>query len=144
MAKADLGEKRVCAECNAKFYDLNKRPVVCPKCGFSYDPDATRKTPRKPAPVPQPKETKEEADTEEADSEEESETTSDDEPELTLDDQAPLIAGNDGDDDGDSPSGSGLPDGYTEEGVEDDSDSLTDDEDEDAKLADEEVLDPSD
>ena len=33
MPKADLGEKRVCGECGAKFYDLNKDPIVCPKCG---------------------------------------------------------------------------------------------------------------
>lgn len=40
MAKVDLGEKRVCPECASKFYDLTKRPAVCPKCEFSYDPDA--------------------------------------------------------------------------------------------------------
>jgi len=39
MAKVDLGEKRVCPECTEKFYDLGKRPAVCPMCGFSYNPD---------------------------------------------------------------------------------------------------------
>ena len=32
MAKPELGTKRLCASCGAKFYDLNKDPIVCPKC----------------------------------------------------------------------------------------------------------------
>jgi uncharacterized protein (TIGR02300 family) len=32
VAKPDLGTKRLCANCAAKFYDLNKDPIVCPKC----------------------------------------------------------------------------------------------------------------
>ncbi len=32
MAKAELGTKRLCANCGAKFYDLSKDPIVCPKC----------------------------------------------------------------------------------------------------------------
>jgi uncharacterized protein (TIGR02300 family) len=32
VAKAELGTKRLCANCSAKFYDLNKDPIVCPKC----------------------------------------------------------------------------------------------------------------
>jgi uncharacterized protein (TIGR02300 family) len=32
VAKAELGTKRQCANCSAKFYDLNKDPIVCPKC----------------------------------------------------------------------------------------------------------------
>jgi uncharacterized protein (TIGR02300 family) len=38
VPKADLGEKQLCPNCAAKFYDLNKRPAVCPKCGTSFDP----------------------------------------------------------------------------------------------------------
>lgn len=38
MPKADLGEKQLCPNCAAKFYDLTKRPAVCPKCGTSFDP----------------------------------------------------------------------------------------------------------
>lgn len=33
MAKAELGNKRICASCATKFYDMNKSPIVCPKCG---------------------------------------------------------------------------------------------------------------
>ncbi len=32
MAKPELGTKRLCINCAAKFYDLNKDPIVCPKC----------------------------------------------------------------------------------------------------------------
>ena len=40
MAKVDLGEKRVCPECSSKFYDLTRRPAICPKCEHSFDPEA--------------------------------------------------------------------------------------------------------
>ena len=33
VAKPELGTKRLCGSCGAKFYDLNKDPIVCPKCG---------------------------------------------------------------------------------------------------------------
>jgi uncharacterized protein (TIGR02300 family) len=32
VAKPDLGTKRLCGNCGAKFYDLNKDPFICPKC----------------------------------------------------------------------------------------------------------------
>jgi uncharacterized protein (TIGR02300 family) len=35
------GTKRICTSCAAKFYDLDKRPVVCPKCSAEQiDPKA--------------------------------------------------------------------------------------------------------
>lgn len=33
MAKPELGLKRVCVACGARFYDLTKTPAICPKCG---------------------------------------------------------------------------------------------------------------
>ena len=36
MAKPELGTKRLCGSCGAKFYDLNKEPIVCPKCGTTF------------------------------------------------------------------------------------------------------------
>jgi uncharacterized protein (TIGR02300 family) len=36
VAKAGLGTKRVCGHCAAKFYDLNKDPITCPKCGAVF------------------------------------------------------------------------------------------------------------
>jgi uncharacterized protein (TIGR02300 family) len=32
VAKPELGTKRLCGHCGAKFYDLSKVPIVCPKC----------------------------------------------------------------------------------------------------------------
>src|SRR6266481_1700299 len=32
VAKPELGTKRLCTNCGAKFYDLSKTPIVCPKC----------------------------------------------------------------------------------------------------------------
>ena len=37
MAKLELGTKRLCASCGAKFYDVNKDPIHCPKCGAVYE-----------------------------------------------------------------------------------------------------------
>lgn len=39
MAKPELGTKRTCTSCGARFYDLEKMPVVCPKCEASFVPD---------------------------------------------------------------------------------------------------------
>lgn len=39
MAKPEWGMKRVCASCGARFYDLRRTPIVCPKCGAAFDPE---------------------------------------------------------------------------------------------------------
>lgn len=44
MSKPELGTKRLCAGCAAKFYDLNKNPIVCPTCKAVFEVP-------KPAPV---------------------------------------------------------------------------------------------
>lgn len=36
MAKPELGTKRLCGSCGAKFYDLSKDPILCPKCGTTF------------------------------------------------------------------------------------------------------------
>ena len=36
MAKPELGLKRQCMSCGAKFYDLNTDPATCPKCGTVF------------------------------------------------------------------------------------------------------------
>lgn len=33
MAKPELGSKHQCHQCGTKFFDLNRNPVICPKCG---------------------------------------------------------------------------------------------------------------
>lgn len=36
MAKPELGMKRQCLSCGAKFYDLHRDPILCPKCGAQF------------------------------------------------------------------------------------------------------------
>ena len=33
MAKPELGNKHQCQNCGVCFFDLNKSPITCPKCG---------------------------------------------------------------------------------------------------------------
>lgn len=42
MAKAELGLKRTCVACGAKFYDLMRSPAVCPKCGTEQPAEQPR------------------------------------------------------------------------------------------------------
>ena len=42
MVKPELGTKRVCVSCNARFYDLQKTPAVCPKCSTEQPADQPR------------------------------------------------------------------------------------------------------
>jgi uncharacterized protein (TIGR02300 family) len=64
MAKPELGSKRVCVACGARFYDMTKAPAVCPKCGTEQPLDQPRprrtggnvaeeKRPKKIAPAPE-------------------------------------------------------------------------------------------
>lgn len=46
MVKPAWGIKRTCQSCDAKFYDLQREPIVCPKCGAIFDPEASLKTRR--------------------------------------------------------------------------------------------------
>ena len=38
MTKQELGTKRRCNSCEAKFFDLNADPIVCPKCLAVFAP----------------------------------------------------------------------------------------------------------
>jgi uncharacterized protein (TIGR02300 family) len=64
MAKPELGTKRTCVACGARFYDLTKTPAVCPKCGTDQPADQPRprraggnvledKRPKKATPAPE-------------------------------------------------------------------------------------------
>ena len=80
MAKPELGTKRLCASCGAKFYDLNKDPIHCPKCRAVYEvvvatrpvrpagPVTARPPVPEEAPAPEPREV-ETVSLEEADAE---------------------------------------------------------------------------
>ena len=62
MGKPEWGAKRLCTSCGVKFYDFNKTPVTCPKCGSRVEPDpparSKRPPPAKPAKPPAPPEPK--------------------------------------------------------------------------------------
>ena len=64
MAKPELGTKRLCAGCGAKFYDLNKAPIVCPKCQTVYEVVTPRSRNDSRAAAPAPEEAPEAAEVE--------------------------------------------------------------------------------
>jgi len=44
VAKPEWGIKRICQSCSAPFYDLQRSPIVCPKCQAVFDPEAILKS----------------------------------------------------------------------------------------------------
>ena len=117
MAKADLGEKQLCPSCGTKFYDLNKKPAVCPKCSATFDPsdESIRlKRARTRAPVYEDEETREEEDAEaavETGDEEEAEAT----PEIDEGAEDEPILVDDDDEEGDAAPEGELPPGFSED-----------------------------
>ena len=97
LVKADLGIKRVCPQCAARFYDLQKRPIECPKCQFTFEPESLykqRRT-RQPEPVaavPVNADTDDEEDTEETEENEEAEEIVE-----PVEDEAPVVMSDDDD-----------------------------------------------
>jgi uncharacterized protein (TIGR02300 family) len=53
VANPEWGTKRICQNCGTKFYDLQREPIVCPKCQTEFDPEAFLKT-RRSRPVAAP------------------------------------------------------------------------------------------
>jgi uncharacterized protein (TIGR02300 family) len=51
VAKPELGTKRLCGNCGAKFYDLSKDPIVCPKCHTVMALSAVSSSRPRPEPV---------------------------------------------------------------------------------------------
>ncbi|PPD46604.1 MAG: TIGR02300 family protein [Methylocystis sp.] len=45
MAKPEFGSKRQCQSCATKFYDFNKSPITCPKCGAIFQVAALSRAP---------------------------------------------------------------------------------------------------
>ncbi len=39
-AKLEWGAKRTCLSCGARFYDMRRDPITCPKCSTVFDPEA--------------------------------------------------------------------------------------------------------
>ncbi len=41
-----MGFKRICTNCSGRFYDLNKRPIICPECNTEFTGEVKTKTRR--------------------------------------------------------------------------------------------------
>ena len=54
VAKPEWGSKRVCLNCGARFYDMNRTPIVCPACETVFDPAANSRPRRMRAPAKAP------------------------------------------------------------------------------------------
>jgi uncharacterized protein (TIGR02300 family) len=46
VAKQEWGTKRLCPNCGTRYYDMHHDPIVCPRCGAAFDPEALLKTRR--------------------------------------------------------------------------------------------------
>ena len=118
MVDPKLGTKRQCEACEAKFYDLNKQPVTCPKCGHHYDPMAAA-VDQKPVAQIEP--------TAEAKTEDNDDTLKDDDDALSLEDI--VEDDSDDDDDEDEAIGEFSDDEELLDGELDEDDALIDDDD---------------
>jgi uncharacterized protein (TIGR02300 family) len=92
MTKPKLGMKRRCNSCGTKFFDLNRDPIVCPKCMavFAQPQPGPVPSPRVPGwqPLPASKEMVAEVSNEEKENgDEEVKSTTADAEEVLLDDQ---------------------------------------------------------
>ena len=99
MADPQLGTKQICPNCQAKFYDLAKRPAHCPKCATEFDPDEAVRNRRTRARtiIPESDEVEDQVVAKETDDDEEEEEAVT--PELDeVVDEPPLVT--DDDDDG--------------------------------------------
>lgn len=50
MAKAELGAKRRCLQCETLFFDLNRAPPACPKCQAVFEVIEPLRSPPRRAP----------------------------------------------------------------------------------------------
>lgn len=97
MAKPELGVKRICLSCGAKFYDLENDPILCPACGAEFDPESAMKLKRGRTPANDDKPAKEAKKEKPAEEEDDLDVDLDDDDEDILEDTSDL------DDDDDVP-----------------------------------------
>ena len=64
MGKIERGVKRICQNCGTLYYDLDNDPIICPKCGVEFDPEAILKSRRMRPLVPDNKENQQSDDEE--------------------------------------------------------------------------------
>ena len=144
MANPELGSKQVCPNCQAKFYDLTKRPAHCPKCDTEFDPDEAvrnrRVRARATTPEPEVEEERDDQVKGETDAEDEEEEEEVVTPELDEVIDEPPLAGDDDEDAEPAPAVSeDLGEFADEEEVEDDADVPFLEEDEDDEFDETEI-----
>jgi uncharacterized protein (TIGR02300 family) len=66
VARPELGLKRQCMNCGAKFYDLSKTPIVCPKCATVFQAAAPTRVAAPAAAAARPRVVEEEPEVEAA------------------------------------------------------------------------------
>jgi uncharacterized protein (TIGR02300 family) len=107
VVKAEWGLKRACLSCGAKFYDMKKDPIICPKCEAVFDPDAatklkrSRQAPEEKVAKPKPKEAvvEEDDDALEDSDDDDDDTVLEDTSDLDDDDAVPGVASKGGKED---------------------------------------------
>ena len=77
MAKPEWGLKRTCLSCGARFYDMQRDPIVCPTCETEFDPLALVR-PRRARAAAAASQAKAKAEAEKKPAEETSEQSGDD------------------------------------------------------------------
>ena len=147
MAKPELGQKQVCPNCQAKFYDLGRRPAHCPKCDTEFDPEeAIKLRSRRGRPGGYAADDAEDqvADKKvDGDEDEEEEVAT---PEIDEEGHEPILTPDDDDDaePGADDAGMGSSDGDDDDALgDDDDDSVPFIEDEDDDNLDDEIVKPS-
>ena len=103
MANPELGTKQICPNCQAKFYDLGKRPAHCPKCENDFDPDEAVRNRRVRARtiIPEDDQVEDQVAAKEGDEEEEEEEVATPELDEVVDE--PVLSTDDDDDGTDEP-----------------------------------------
>lgn len=54
-ASNPMGLKRICTGCGTRFYDLNKRPIICPSCDTEFTGEVKAKARRGRSAAVEPK-----------------------------------------------------------------------------------------
>lgn len=149
VANPELGAKQICPNCQAKFYDLNRRPAHCPKCGTDFDPEEAvknRRTRGRLAPGFAADEEAEDQVVDKKGDEDEDEDDTVSTPEIDQEGHEPILTPDDDDDapaDASDEPGMGSTDGDDDVLDDDDDDSVPFIEDEDDDSFDDEIAKPS-
>ncbi|MFA7276638.1 MAG: TIGR02300 family protein [Pseudobdellovibrionaceae bacterium] len=117
------GLKRICTNCGTRFFDLNKRPIVCPNCSEEFTGEIKIKSRRgrlSPADAPEEDQVTEETEVEEEEDDLVAEEV--DEDTVSLEDVEPLDDDEDEDEALEGNLEADLDDDLVEEDLDDDDD----------------------